>query len=103
MTLRIDYSNMMISPGGIDPALWGEAGKQFAAAKSGFEELRAGRTIGFVDVASDKTLLAQVERFSSSARGKYADVVILGIGGSALGPVALRTALRPSRWDMRDD
>src|SRR6266480_7988739 len=100
MTLRIDYSNMMISPGGIDPALWGEAGKQFAAAKRGFDELRARGTVGFVDVASDKTLLAQVERFSSSARGKYDDVVILGIGGSALGPIALRTALRKPLWNL---
>jgi len=30
-------------------------------------------------------------------------VVILGIGGSALGPIALRTALRPSGWNMLDD
>jgi glucose-6-phosphate isomerase len=28
--------------------------------------------------------------------------VILGIGGSALGPIALRTALRPSGWNMLD-
>lgn len=103
MTLRIDYSNMMISPGGIDPAMWNEAAKQFAAAKRGFDALRAGGTVGFVDLPSDTTLLAQVERFSGTARGKYDDVVILGIGGSALGPIALRTALRPSGWNMLDD
>src|ERR1700693_2411784 len=85
MTLRIDYSNMMISPGGIDPATWNDAGKQFAAAKRGFDALRAGGTVGFVDLPSDKTLLAQVERFSSTARGEYDDVVILGIGGGGVG------------------
>ena len=105
MTLRIDYSNMMISPGGIDPAAWSgvAGGKQFADAKRGFDALRAGGTVGFVDVPSDTTLLAQVETFSRAARGKYDDVVILGIGGSALGPIALRTALRPSGWNMLDD
>jgi glucose-6-phosphate isomerase len=103
MTLRIDYSNMMISPGGIDPAMWSGAGKQFAAAKAGFDALRAGGTVGFVDLPSEKALLAQVEKFSSSARGKYDEVVILGIGGSALGPIALRTALRPTGWNMLDD
>ncbi len=103
MTLRIDYSNMMISPGGIDPAAWSAAGRQFAEAKRAFEALRTDGTVGFVDLPSDKALLDQVERFSAGARGKFADVVILGIGGSALGPIALRTALRPSGWNMLDD
>lgn len=103
MTLRIDYSNMMISPGGIDPALWNEAAKQFETAKRGFDALRAVGTVGFPDLPSDTTLLSEVENFSRSVRGKYNDVVILGIGGSALGPIALRTALRPSGWNMLDD
>ena len=103
MTLRIDYSNMMISPGGIDPAVWGASAKQFEAAKRKFDELRSGGSVGFVDLPSDRALLAQVEKFASSARGKYDDVVILGIGGSALGPIALRTSLRPSGWNLLDD
>lgn len=103
MTLRIDYSNMMILPGGIDQRAWATAGKQFADAKRGFDSLRATGTVGFVDLPADKKLLDQVTTFASAARGKYDDVVILGIGGSALGPIALRTALRPSGWNMLDD
>lgn len=103
MTLALDYSNMMISPGGIDQKAWAAAGKQFADAKRGFDSLRTGGTVGFVDLPADKKLLDQVTTFSAAARGKYDDVVILGIGGSALGPIALRTALRPSGWNMLDD
>ena len=103
MTLRLDYSNMMISPGGINPGAWKGAGRQFGAAKRGLESLRASGTVGFVDLPSDEALLDQVERFASGARGKHDDVVILGIGGSALGPIALRTALRPSGWNMLDE
>jgi glucose-6-phosphate isomerase len=103
MTLRIDYSNMMISPGGINAGAWKGAGRQFGAAKRGLESLRASGAVGFVDLPSDEALLDQVERFASGARGKYDDVVILGIGGSALGPIALRTALRPSGWNMLDE
>jgi glucose-6-phosphate isomerase len=94
---------MMISPGGIDPKAWAAAGKQFADAKRGFDSLRGSGTVGFVDLPGDKRLLDQVTTFASAARGKYDDVVILGIGGSALGPIALRTALRPSGWNMLDD
>jgi len=105
MTLRLDYSNMMISPGGIDPGVLTATatGKSLASAKTRFEELRRGGKVGFVDLPEDKALLEQATRYASSARGKYGDVVILGIGGSALGPVALRTALRPSGWNMLDE
>jgi glucose-6-phosphate isomerase len=103
MALRIDYSNMMISPGGINAGAWKGAGRQFGAAKRGLESLRASGAVGFLDLPSDVALLDQVERFASDAHGKYDDVVILGIGGSALGPIALRTALRPSGWNMLDE
>lgn len=103
MTLRLDYSNMMISPGGIDQKTWSEASSQFAAARRGFDSLSSGDTVGFVDLPRNSALLDQVTRFAGLARGKYDDIVILGIGGSALGPIALRTALRPSGWNMLDD
>jgi glucose-6-phosphate isomerase len=94
---------MMISPGGIDPKAWSAAGKQFADAKIGFDALRATGSVGFPDLPIDRPLLEQVTKFSAAARGKYDDVVILGIGGSALGPIALRTALRSHGWNMLDD
>ena len=100
MTLRLDFSNMMISPGGIDAAALASAGSQFSAACKRFEERRRSGAIGFVDLPGEKALLEQAIRYSASARRKYDDVVILGIGGSALGPIALRTALRPSGWNM---
>ncbi|HKR07758.1 MAG TPA: glucose-6-phosphate isomerase [Gemmatimonadaceae bacterium] len=103
MTLKLDYSNMMISPGGIAADAWRSAGSQFKNAKSGFEKLTSSGEVGFVALPANAALLQQVARYAESARGKYDDVVILGIGGSALGPIALRTALRPSGWNMLDD
>ena len=105
MTLSLDYSNMMISPGGIDATLLtaSATGKTLASAISRFEHLRRSGTVGFVDLPGNKPLLDQVTRYAASARRKYDDVVILGIGGSALGPIALRTALRPSGWNMLDE
>ena len=103
MTLRLDYSNMMISPGGIEPKAFESAAPEFAAAHRRFEERRRSGSVGFVDRPGDGDLLDQVLRYEEEARGQYDDVVILGIGGSALGPIALRTALRPSGWNMLDD
>jgi glucose-6-phosphate isomerase len=103
MTLRLDYSNMMISPGGIDQKTWSAAPPKFVTAKRGFDALSSSGAVGFVDLPRDSRLLDQVTSFARTARGKYDDVVILGIGGSALGPIALRTALRPSGWNMLDE
>ncbi|HJP59111.1 MAG TPA: glucose-6-phosphate isomerase [Gemmatimonadaceae bacterium] len=103
MTLKLDYSNMMISPGGIGSDAWRDAPAKFKTAKSGFEKLDRSGEVGFVELPRDTVLLDQVTGYATTAKGKYDDVVILGIGGSALGPIALRTALRPHGWNILDD
>ena len=104
MTIRIDYSNMIGSAaGGLDEKVWADASDAFAKAHDGFTRLRKDGTVGFADVVSDASLRDQSLDFAKRVRGKYTDIVILGIGGSALGPIALRTALRPSGWNMLSD
>jgi glucose-6-phosphate isomerase len=102
MSLGLDYSNMMISPGGIERAAFETAGAAFSTAHGRFEDRRRSGAIGFVDLPHNQQLFEQVQRYAQAAQGQYDDVVILGIGGSALGPIALRTALRPSGWNMLD-
>lgn len=103
MTLRLDYSNMMVQPGGIPENVWTEAGSRFQDAAAAVAKLRSDTTVGFIDLPGNRDLLRQVTDFAAKARGRYTDVVILGIGGSALGPIALRTALRPSGWNLLED
>jgi glucose-6-phosphate isomerase len=100
MAIRIEYSNMIgEAVGGIPEREWRESTRRFGSVYSGFERLRSTGTVGFVDIASDEALRAQSLELASRAQGRYDDVVILGIGGSALGPIALRTALRPGAWN----
>ena len=91
------------SAGGIPESEWSKAADLFTAAHSGFARLRESGSVGFVDIASDKALRDQSLEFARRAKGRFDDVVVLGIGGSALGPIALRTALRPSAWNMLSD
>src|SRR6202008_1649015 len=58
--------------------------------------------MGFHDVPVTRPLPAQSADLATRTRGRYDDVVVLGIGGSALGPIALRTALRKPQWNLLD-
>lgn len=101
MKIRIDFSNMIgETAGGIPESEWQVGQSLFAAAHAGFARLRESGAVGFVDIATDEKLRVQSLAFADRARGRFDDVVVLGIGGSALGPIALRTALRPSAWNM---
>src|SRR5215210_2568264 len=104
MTIRIDFSNMIgEAVGGIAESDWQTAAHDFSRAFEGFEKLRAGGTVGFADIVRDAALRDQSLDYSTRGKGKFDDVVILGIGGSALGPIAMRTALRPNGWNMLTD
>jgi len=101
MSIRIDYTNMLAGAvsGGIPPSSWQEAQRRFPAVRADLvAQYRAGR-LGFLDLTSDTALHRQSTDYARSAKGRFDDVVVLGIGGSALGPIALRTALRPSGWN----
>ena len=110
MTLRLDYTNMMAPPidGGITDAEWREIGERFRTAHRAVAKLHADGVLGFLDLPADRVLHAQTTDFVQRVRRRGAgdalsDVVVLGIGGSALGPIALRTALRPPQWNLLDD
>ena len=108
MTIRLDYTNMMAPPidGGITDAEWRDVASRFEEAHRGVAEEHASGTLGFLDLPDDRALHQQtldyVARVKARA-GELTDVVVLGIGGSALGPIALRTSLRPPQWNLLDD
>jgi glucose-6-phosphate isomerase len=101
MTLRIDYTNMMgdVVAGGVSAGDWQAAGARFTKAHAGLVRRRDAGELGFLSLPADAALHGQSTRFAATARGRFDDVVILGIGGSALGPIALRTALLKPFWN----
>jgi glucose-6-phosphate isomerase len=104
MALRLDYTNML-APAvahGVPADAWRTAAAEFTRIQTTTGAQRASGVLGFLDLPGDTALRAQSERFAESRRGKYDEVVVLGIGGSALGPVALRTALRAPYWNLLD-
>jgi glucose-6-phosphate isomerase len=101
MALRIDFTNMMgdIVDGGIAASDWTSAAERFRGAHAGLERRRQAGELGFLALPTDESLHRQTVDFAAKARGRFDDIVVLGIGGSALGPIALRTALLKTGWN----
>lgn len=66
---------------------------------SGYLQKIHARKQGFYadHVLSNESLVSEIEQFSEQAKGKYDTIVLLGIGGSSLGPIALRDAFGHSQ------
>lgn len=102
----IDFGNMMagsIEPGGIDPArLEGDLAGRFRKARRVVEARRGAGEFGFLDLPHDRRLIRRTLEIASALRDRFDDVVVIGIGGSALGTVALRDALPGPWWNALD-
>jgi len=56
--------------------------------------------LGYTDLPADKTCRRQVKELVARRRRQTTDLVVLGIGGSALGSIALQTALNPVTYNL---
>ncbi len=103
MPLSIDFTNMMSatlpSGRGITADEWAYAATRFVDAHERVMAQHAAGTLGFIDLPHNDDLMAATLAVSRRVAGHYDDVLLLGIGGSALGPLALRSALRPPHWN----
>jgi glucose-6-phosphate isomerase len=99
--ISIDFTNMMASAveNGVTDAEWEEAFGAFPPTHKAVSGQRSEGVADFMNLPRNKPLLQQSLDFAAQASGRYDDVVILGIGGSALGPIALKTALCRSGWN----
>ena len=105
MALRLDVTCLV--RGGPQGELGVDAADLEAAARRHGERLaalsagrRAGK-LGFLDLPDGRDALAQVEAYAAARRGRYESVVVLGIGGSALGTLALHAALSPALHNLQ--
>jgi len=101
--ITLHYSNAMTSfvgPEGLtDEALQGAIVRTGPLCERVAKERAAGK-YPFADLPYAEEAIAKVERFAEERRAAFRNIVHLGIGGSALGPLALQSALRPRFYNM---
>ena len=110
--LTIDYANCLadrVGTHGLDPAHLAPGSALAHAAVHLTQRLGATRGTGWErwrDLARNPMRsehLAAVKAITQDCRGKYENLVVLGIGGSALGNIALQSALNPPTYNLLSD
>ncbi|MCI0437177.1 MAG: glucose-6-phosphate isomerase [Gemmatimonadetes bacterium] len=104
--LSLDCNNMLapiVGAHGIDPARLDAMAEQFREIHEEVEQRRATGRLGFYALPYDRELVSRILAFAEGVGQASDTVVVLGIGGSALGTVALQRALLKPRWNELDD
>ncbi len=106
MSITLDYNNMLaprLGGRGVDPARLDALADRFRAAHQDTARRRDGGELGFFALAHGGDTADAIQQFAEGAGQAFSNVVVLGIGGSALGTTALRTALKHPLWNELDD
>lgn len=103
MAIRLDLGGMLrhAVPSGPDAAALDALSPRLAAAANRFQQMQRDGRLGFRELEAQGAERMRVMGWAATARRGLDDVIVLGIGGSALGTVCLRTALLPRDWNAR--
>lgn len=102
----LDYNNMLaprLGGRGIDPSRIDGLAERFRAAHADTAARRESGELGFFALAQGGETVREIEEFASGGGQAFSNLVVLGIGGSSLGTIALRTALLNPFWNELDD
>jgi len=105
--ITLDFANMVtpnLGGHGIDPQRLGtDLADRFRRAHEAVEASRASGEMGFFNLPYASETLARTRELADGYGQWFQNVVILGIGGSALGARTLRDALLGRLWNEKSD
>ena len=93
--LELDYTNVLedaVGPAGLTKEDLARAASSSPSIIERLESERMSGNLGFADLPFDDRSLAAITTFARER--SFANILLLGIGGSALGPAALDEATR---------
>jgi glucose-6-phosphate isomerase len=103
MAFTLDVTSMTepAVPAGVRDEDWAGLVERFRPAHHAVSDIAATGVYGYRELEGQAAERARVAAFAASVAGRYDEIVVLGIGGSSLGAIALRSALLPAAWNAR--
>ena len=108
--IELDYRNISVEKVGREHGL--DLKESFAQYHGKIQEIvtqlyaekdQAGGWKRWLNLGYDTKLADEINRYAQSVKGKFSDLVVLGIGGSSLGGYALLKALLHPYWNQLSD
>lgn len=107
MRIRLDYNNMMtdfLGERGIDPADVQALMPKLNDALAELDRKRETGETAWRDLpVNQETVVKKIEKIADEIRDTFDTFVVLGIGGSALGPIAVQQALNHPHYNELAD
>src|SRR5688572_452354 len=104
--LILDYTRMMADATdgrGIDANVLDALAPRMRDIHADVEQRRAAHELGFFELPYEQSVVDQIRTFAEGLGQAFDTFVVLGIGGSALGTIALQNALLKPHWNELDD
>lgn len=103
MSITFQFENMLaetIGKTGISPSDLDSIKSVFSRTLAQLSDSRKSGELPFWDLPLDASVCRKIDEYVKEARNKFDSFVLLGIGGSALGPIALHTALNHPQHNL---
>ncbi|MBN1621227.1 MAG: glucose-6-phosphate isomerase [Endomicrobiales bacterium] len=103
--VKIDYSNCLkafIGEDGISIEDIKALQPKISEASESINQQKARGKLGFMELPYKDDLAKKIKTAAKKLSSKYENFVVIGIGGSALGNIALQQALRHPFWNLLD-
>ncbi len=107
MSIYFDYVTMLESAigsgGGLSQSDIDAIRYIFRSTRADLSLRHASGNLPFYDLPFDNSVIEEVEAFALLAKNRFRNLVLMGIGGSALGPIALHSSLNHLQHNLLPD
>jgi glucose-6-phosphate isomerase len=104
--LLLDYANMLaprLGGRGLEPQRLDAEAAHFTQVHAAVERRREAGQLAFFELPHERDLVDRIRAFAEGVGQAFDTVIVLGIGGSALGTSALQQALLRPHWNELSD
>ncbi|MEJ6951206.1 glucose-6-phosphate isomerase [Natronospora cellulosivora (SeqCode)] len=104
MRIKLDVNNIFVNNVGEEHGISKEDVNQFSdKVKKAAQNIR-NANLGFMELPyNQEQVIKEINEFVEGNKEKYDNFVVLGIGGSALGNIALQTALNDPYYNYKEE